>query len=356
MAGKYSWIKFKDISLQDGFFDSLKRDYEEFPVWFAKKSDDNSEALVFEDEVGIGAFLYLKNENEPIELKDKTLPDINRTKIGTLKLDERFRGQRLGEGTVGVALWNWQKSENDEIYVTVFEKHKSLVGLLKNFGFKKAGENNRGESVYLKNRYELDYSDPKKSFPFIDPSFKKAGILPIDESYHDKLLPYSDLMGHSKKKVEEITAGNGITKVYIAFPYKEVVYDVGCPIFIYRKSNEKPKTYKSVITSFGVVTEIREIKKKGNKLVPFTDFSKLVGNKSVFKDNDLKDWYESRDNLVVLEFIYNGYFGAGNNVTHNELKKNGLFETYPYSIEYDSDEFKSILKMGKIDYNNVIIN
>ena len=111
MAGKFLWKEFSNIDLSDHFFDSLKADYVEFPIWFQKKADFGEKALVFEDEEGIGAFVYLKREEaESITLKDKAdLPAINRIKIGTFKLSERFRGQRLGEGAIGVALWYWQK-------------------------------------------------------------------------------------------------------------------------------------------------------------------------------------------------------------------------------------------------------
>lgn len=93
MPGKFQWCKFSDCDLNDVFFNSLKEDYQEFPMWFSEKSKEGKEALVFEDEHGIGAFVYLKLENEAIELTDKILPAIPRMKIGTLRLAERFRGQ-----------------------------------------------------------------------------------------------------------------------------------------------------------------------------------------------------------------------------------------------------------------------
>ena len=109
MSGKFEWTSFKDVDLFDPFFDSLKKDYKEFPQWFERKSLKQERALVFKDESGIGAFLYLKEEKEPLKMKDKIFPDSPRMKIGTLKLAERFRGVRLGEGAIGVALWKWKR-------------------------------------------------------------------------------------------------------------------------------------------------------------------------------------------------------------------------------------------------------
>ena len=122
MAGKFLFKKFSEIDLGDSFFDSLKEDYPGsthstgFVDWFSKKAAAGSTALVFDDDEGLGAFVYLKDENEVIELVGGSLPAIPRIKIGTLRLAERYRGLRLGEGAIGLALWKWQKTKTQEIY------------------------------------------------------------------------------------------------------------------------------------------------------------------------------------------------------------------------------------------------
>lgn len=144
MAGKFSYKKFSDLNVDDPFFDSLKADYPGsvhstgFVDWFSKKSqNDTNRALVFNDEIGLGAFVYLKEENESVKLLEGELPARPRKKIGTFVLAERYRGQRLGEGALGIALWIWQREKIQEIYVTVFEKHTQLIELLRKFGFEK---------------------------------------------------------------------------------------------------------------------------------------------------------------------------------------------------------------------------
>ena len=70
MAGKFLLKKFADINLKDEFFDSLKADYPGtknstgFIDWFMKKSKAGATALVFEDEIGVWAFVVLKIEDE----------------------------------------------------------------------------------------------------------------------------------------------------------------------------------------------------------------------------------------------------------------------------------------------------
>lgn len=225
MPGKFQWRKFTDCSLDDPFFESLKEDYPEFSEWFARKGTAGEEALVFSDESGIGAFVYLKKENEPIYLEGKTLPVIPRLKIGTLKLADRFQGLRLGEGA--------------------------------------------------------------------------------------------------------------IYRIY---------------------EGQTGKTYRSVITSFCVITKIDVIKDNGSLKVSLPEFLRNAGNKTVFSANELTEIYNRKNTVVMLEMIYNGFFGKGRNVNHKDLNDLGLFYTYPYNIKYSKSDFTKILEMGDKDVQNVIIN
>lgn len=55
--------KFSDVNFEDVFFDSLKEDYQEIPLWFAKKSREGDSAYVFYNDFGgVDGFLYLKVE------------------------------------------------------------------------------------------------------------------------------------------------------------------------------------------------------------------------------------------------------------------------------------------------------
>ena len=97
MAGRFSLKKFADINLNDKFFDSLKADYPGtenstgFIEWFVKKAESGATALVFEDEIGVGAFVVLKIEEEKIELQSANLPKMERLKISTFRISERYQ-------------------------------------------------------------------------------------------------------------------------------------------------------------------------------------------------------------------------------------------------------------------------
>jgi hypothetical protein len=225
MAGKFQFTNFASVSLDDRFFDSLKADYPGFSDWYKKKAVDNTSVLVFSDGAGLGSFVYLKEENEPIELVDGTLPAVSRLKIGTFKLAERFQNQRLGEGALGLALWQWRRKRSQEVYVTVFDKHEHLIDLFERLGFQLAGYKSNGEGVYSKSRLAIDYNDPYKSFPFIDPNFKKAGYVIVNDYYHDTLFPYSELKNTIQESVG-ISAANGMSKVYVGAQLYEYPADV----------------------------------------------------------------------------------------------------------------------------------
>ncbi|WP_142968866.1 hypothetical protein [Enterococcus faecalis] len=356
MPGKFEWTDFNNVDLDNQFFDSLKIDYPEFPEWFSKKKYQHEKALVFHDEKGIGAFVYLKEENEPLELDSQTLSAVPRLKIGTLRLAERFRGQRLGEGAIGVSLWKWQESMAKEIYVTVFEKHELLINLFTTFGFENIGKNSRGEFIFLKSRDKINYSTPKKAFPFINPNITKAGLIPIFDNFHDRLFPYSEIQGNNDE-IEEITAGNGISKIFLASPGSALHYTKNEPVLIYRIfTGNGQKTYKSVVTSYCTVSKVEVIKTYNRCNYSLEDFLKLTGNKTVFSVDELTSMYNEKKNLVILELVYNGYFGKGNNINHRTLSEHKLFETYPYNIEYSKEDFRNILTMGNVQIDNIIID
>jgi hypothetical protein len=198
--------------------------------------------------------------------------------------------------------------------------------------------------------------DPYKAFPFIIPSFRTAGVIPINDTFHDKLFPYSELKGN-KVEIEEETAGNGITKIFIGTPYISMHYCPNEPVGIYRRfTGHGSKQYKSVITSFCTIINVTTVKDKNRAYISLSKFIEIAGNKTLFTADELENIYNSNPNIVVLELIYNGYFGKGHNVTYRELKDNNLFAAHPYQITYTKEDFLKILEMGDVNVQNVVIN
>lgn len=363
MPGRFYTKPFSEIDLSDPIFDELKADYpgtassSGFINWFANKSQSRETASVFEDDDGLGAFVYTKFENEPISLSEGALPERNRLKIGTFKMAEAHRGQRLGEGALGLALWEWQASNCQEIYVTVFPKHKELTDLLTRFGFKVVGKNADGEDIYLRSKAEIDYGTPYASYPFINPTFKHGRLMVVEDQYHDTLFPHSEL-AHTVQDGLQLAASNGVSKVYVGTPIGVPPYKPGEPILIYRKHTGQGRAgYKSCVTSFGIVTNVVAAKQRGKALMPLDEVLAKVGNKSVFDANEISEKYDQSKNLVIIELVYCGYFGKGNNLNWVWLKNNGLWpDTYPTNARYTPEEFLRIINEGGINVQNALIN
>jgi hypothetical protein len=368
MAGKFSLKKFVDIDLEDAFFDSLKADYPGtesstgFVEWFEKKAKLGATALVFEDEIGVSAFIVLKdNEEESISLQDTVLPTKKRTKISTIKITDRHQGQRIGEGAIGLVLWKWQQSSSDEIYVTVFDKHKVLISLFEKFGFEHYGRNANNELVYVRNKNQIDFSDTYRAFPFVKGGFDYAGYVIIDDNYHDTMFAYSDLANNKQELHKKISSSvtNGLTKIYVG-QAPAINYKVGEPVLIYRKYTQGAgKRYRSCITSFGIVTDAFQAKVNGRELMTFDELKKRIGNKSVFNENELYRQFSTFKTVTIVELLYCGFFGAGNNVNMDWLDKNDCWSSpgqYPTTVHLSEVKFKRILMEGNVNVPNVIID
>jgi len=357
MSGSFSSARFRDVDLSDAFFDSLRDDYRRFDGWFLGNGEAGESALVYADEEGIGAFVYVKDENEPIQLAEGSIPALERLKIGTLKVADRIQGERLGEGAIGLALWRWRESGRRQIYVTVFEKHEALVGVLRKFGFRLAGKKDNGESVYLKDRAQLDYADAYACFPLLNPHFDAANLLAIDDTFHDELFPYSELAREFQSTFNS-AAANGVTKVYIGAA-RQVATAPGHPILIYRKytGDSGSPGFRSVITSYCVVTDVVYVKQHGRALETYDQLRNRVRNKSVFSDDRIRAQYENNDNVVLIEMVYLGYFGPGNNVNWRWLKDHGYWrETHPHQFAYTREELAAILEAGGVDIATLIVD
>lgn len=353
MGNRFIYKHFSECDLSDPFFDSLKADYPGFSDWFIRKAEAN--AYIYREAGKIHAFGYLKQECEDIILKDGVIPAQNRIKMGTLKIGGGLQGQRRGEGLLGIALWTWQASQYDQIYVTVFLKHKTLVDLLKKFGFCDYGENQNGEHVFIKDKNHLDHNDPYKMFPYLSGNFDCAKYLPINEEYHDTLFPYSNLKG-TQQSTLNMAVANGISKVFIGKPMSvNLNYKKNNPLFIYRKASTQ-KTYRSVVSSYGTVVKYKVVKENYKAFISEQEFIHEAGNKSFFNQEELSNFYQKWKNLVLIELLYNGFFGEGHNVNHHWLSSNDFFYAHPYNVDLSPEAFRRIIREGGKNEQDIILD
>lgn len=143
---------FRDIDLNDRFFESLKADYPGFDVWFRGKNAEP--AYISHNEYDeIDGFLYLKIEDEALLDMTPTYPKKKRVKMGTFKIEAH--GTKLGERFLRIVINFAMKNNIKDIYVTIFDKHIGLIRLIERFGFSRMAIKNEPtpngqEGVYFK--------------------------------------------------------------------------------------------------------------------------------------------------------------------------------------------------------------
>jgi hypothetical protein len=329
----------------------------------------NEDAYVIYDDDNLEGFMYLKEEtgynSEEITLVNEQLPKKNRLKIGTLKTTNQIQGRRFGEGLIGLALWKWADTKVEEIYITTFPKQKELISMLLAYGFVNVGEikDGKGELVFIKNKKQLVYSNPKMSFPYISET-ANGKIFIVEEQFHDTLFPYSELK-NTEFTIQDYDVKNGMSKFFISNSFKLrddcKVNDFG---IIYRKSLGANPSYKSCATGICTVEQVIPIKtyipseKRVIEHYSFDEFVSLLGNKTVLTQEQLKKMH-NKDTVVAIQIMYNYSFGAGNNVNYRTLVDNNLWEKegYPYNKNYTKNDLRKLISLrNDKNVRNVIVD
>ena len=294
---------FRDVSINDPFFDSLKEDYGDvqFTKWFESKA--NNECYVYQKDNNIEAFLYLKIENKEEDYSDFEKPfnvKKSRLKIGTFK--NIVKGKRLGERFIQIIIDTALSKEIDEIYVTLFENKREEVVALKNlflnWGFEYyTKKKSNGELVLLK---KIDKYSQNKSIKENYPLVKEDAnlyFLPIKPEYHFRMFPDLILEREKGKERYEIAIENCLEKIYATkFSYFSGI-EPGDLLVIYRMGEEgRSKKYGSCITGIAIFEEYKKCSSK-------EEFLKFCKNITVFSTDELNSFYDNNYKSIV-KMIY----------------------------------------------------
>lgn len=341
--------KFRDIHLNDPFWDSLKNDYHGFSEWFAKKADED--AYVLDIEESISGFMYLKAEYGEINDVNPQLPLKRRIKIGTLKVDAH--GTRIGERFVKKAIDHAINERAHEIYVTVFPKYNGLIELLEEFGFRKLATkatDNGVEDVFVKSMERLT-GDIKEDYPRFSPNNRRKFILSIYPKWHVKLFPDSILNNESYDVLQDVSYTNSISKTYVCF-MDLARLRAGDVIIIYRTTDQDGRAwYRSVVTSVCLCEEVRG-RASFNNLDEYVEYTKPY---SVFNTTELSQWWKRSGSLYVVKMLYNAAFSR-------KIIRRDLVERFSLNpdgywgfMELSNDQFISIIRDGGID-GRIVVN
>ena len=206
----------------------------------------------------------------------------------------------------------------------------------------------------MKNKNNLDYTDVKKGFSYISTN-ATGRILLLEAEYHDTLFPYSTLKGIDSEP-RNIDIKNGLSKKYISNNLNYKNLRCGDFLIVYRKKgvSEAGKAgFKSAITGIASVVNVRVVNKIQED---FETFKENLKNKVALNDDELFEKYSQR-NVLILDIVYNYYFGSGHNINYNTLKENGLWSnSYPANRVYNMEELKKIIQLGGNYVQNIIVN
>jgi len=344
-----AYIYFKDVDLNDSFFDSLKQSYAEFPDWFAKKAEEK--AYVFKNENGfIDGFLYLKVETGEIKDTEPVLPAKRRMKIGTFKLNAH--GTRMGERFIKKTLDHALYQKVNEIYVTIFPHHTQLVSLFCKYGFKEAAKKhtiNGTELVLIKKMGSMK-GNAYLDYPYVNGTNRKY-ILSLYPQWHTRLLPDSILKTENPNAVvNDISHTNSIHKIYLTAMDGIENLQTNDILVIYRTSDGKgPAHYRSVATSVCVVEEVKDI----NQFVDENSFLEYSSSYSIFTEQELKNFYKFRKYPKIIRFSYN--IALTKRVTRGQMMEDlGINESYWGFFQLTDKQFAGIIEKGNVDESLIV--
>lgn len=294
----FEYRKFKDINLNDNFFDSLKIDYAEFSQWFEKKSEN--EALIhFNKDGDLNGFLYLKVEDDELDI-DPPQGKALRLKVGTMKIDAH--GTRLGERFIKKIFDSALSHNVDEIYVTVFNKHKTLIDLFEKYNFLKIGFKHSPNGIENVLSRKMKGEKIISEYPFIKYKNNNIYFLSIYPEYHSRLFPDSILKTEKSDIVNDISYTNSIHKIYIAGMRGMEKLKNNDILIIYRTA-EKGMTarYSAVFSSICVVEELKYIE----EFHTYKDFCEYCKKYSIFREDELKIIYKEKKYKYIIKMTYN---------------------------------------------------
>lgn len=353
--------RFADVDLSDPFFDSLKDSYREFPDWFQRKAEEY--AYVFYDNCGlIDGFLYLKEESQVV---DDCTPALSTNfsrgwlKVGTLKINAH--GTKLGERFIKKIFDYAITCGFNDIYITVFPEHTSLIALFERYGFRREAEKItvNGTELVLTRRFNLKFEGVEninRNYPLVNfrgdttyqPNIYLLSLYPV---WHTRLLPDSILRNEDASIVKDVSPTNSIHKVYLTAMRRVNRLKRGDILFIYRTRDHLGSAYyRALVSSVCVVEEYRHI----NSFESYTEFERYCAPYSVFSQQELQQFWKTNEYPDIFRFSYN--IALPKRVIRKDLLEQvGLSEDkYWGFMPLTSQQAQHILRLGQVNENFVI--
>ena len=345
---------FATINLADPFFDSLKAAYPEFSEWYNRKAAQGAVAYVFHDANGrVADFLYMKIETEALTDVMPVLPAKKRLKVGTFKL--LSRGTRRGERFMKKIMDKAMAEDVDEVYVTIFPKPdlEHLIHLFERLGFYHVADkpHDGGSEWVLVKDMRAVTGDIMLDYPRMQTEGRQKWLLAIMPRFHTLLFPDSILNNESYDMVQDITPTNGIYKIYISWNPECAQMKKGDQVVVYRTSDGQGAAYyRSVVTSICMVSDVKKWSEFQGNEEEFLKYTKY----SVFAEADLKTWFRTRPDMVVIKMLYNVAF-TKRVIRKDLIEQVGLDGNARWTLLPQTDpQFKKMIELGEANERYII--
>lgn len=263
-----SHIPLHNIDYRHPFFDSLRSNYPEFDDWYREKSAAGRKAWSVTDDDGSLAALLIYKDEQDEHVTDGTTLNGKSLKLCTFKVDEHFRGRKVGELLIKMAFEHSFKNGYRNIYVTIRPGvHDHLKDLVEEFGFTYIGMCRiQRDGVYVKSipeRIQSIGSDSpfefyKKQNPFFVCQNVSKYIIPIQPSFHNMLFPEFQMKRQLSLFNETSSVGNTIKKAYLCHAQLKNM-SVGDLILFYRSTDIKGVTTIGIVERFENLQDPDEI-------------------------------------------------------------------------------------------------
>jgi L-amino acid N-acyltransferase YncA len=302
----------------DPIFDSLRQDYApNFDRWFADVRKQHRPAwYIAHDDGRYAGVMIVKDETDhPYGLPGNIL------KLSTFKVTDEAHGRRYGELLLKTLFLYAHHREHDAIYVTVFDKHATLIELLTAFGFRDHGESKLRERVLVKDRrpgslegagdpldFHITYGPP--AIDTCAPFF----VVPVEPKWHDLLFP--EYVIQQSLFTGEHPFGNALRKAYLCNAASRQVRP-GATLLFYRSHN------LSAVTAVGVVEEVLESRDP-------EEIARLVGRRTVYTLHDIGEKCRSARPALAILFRQDRLLEPA--WPRRELDAAGVLNGHPQSI------------------------
>jgi GNAT superfamily N-acetyltransferase len=285
--------KLHSVSLDEMILNSLRDDYGGFDAWYEKAQLDHRDCFVVRDinNKRVSAIAILKSETSgEYGLGRRVL------KICTLKVDDEFGGLRYGELLLQSVFQFAYEKKFSRLYVTVFPKHKRLMGFLESFGFfaLSGTETSLREKIYVKELVPSKEVHDLDLFPFdyhvkYGPKYFSTAnvnsfIVPIKPKYHRILFPELDSQGDLFSRFSP--CGNAIRKAYLCRANSRAIRP-GDLLFFYRSNDSKEIDVLGVAEDVLASVEAEEI-------------AGFVGKRTVYDFSSISEMCSKGEVLSIL--------------------------------------------------------